>query len=603
VRCFGAFEVSAGGSAVAGLELRDSGRLIAFLSLRAGRMTPTIPIAEALWPDTGSLDSLHQSVRQCRLALGPDSFRLESKKGFLRLELAEAEADIVAFDRAIARGDQDSLGQAIDLHTAPLLEMWDDPWVRAERQKRRDQHLSALRSVAAASRESGDHAHAAFLLRRYLQVRRSEEWVWRELMSSLVAAGERLEALRLYEQARESLFKRMEPPVEMTRLAQQLRGDSASSNRQAAGGSEPYSASADQSLELGVPSGRGTEPESRDCPEPGEGVRSPQPETVYLVRPVDQRLSDAVSRLESVILVQGPAQSGKTSILARGLEQARQAGAGVAQIDLRKLGTEELESARSFYLALGYSLAEQLGVDELDPDTWNARRSPNANFESYVRRTVLAGLARPVVLGLDEVDRLFGRPFGMDVFALFRAWHNARSLDPAGPWKGLTLMLAYSTEASLFISDLNQSPFNVGVRVTLSDFSQEEVAELNRRLGSPLNSRADLDRYTGIVGGHPGLAHAGLRELASGAITLDDLARTATREDGPFGPHLRRMLSLLLRDATLGRAAKELITSAARPDEETFLRLRAAGVITGDSARTASVRCPLYAEYLEPRLP
>src|SRR4029434_1802258 len=112
---------------------------------------------------------------------------------------------------------------------------------------------------------------------------------------------------------------------------------------------------------------------------------------------------------------------------------------------------------------------------------WNPHLGPSSNFERYLRREALAEAAPPLVWGLDEVDRLSTCDFGSGVFGLFRSWHNKRALDPQGPWQQLTLAIAYATEAHLFITDLNQSPFNVGTRLALEDFNFEQVAELNRR--------------------------------------------------------------------------------------------------------------------------
>src|SRR5208283_2041067 len=103
----------------------------------------------------------------------------------------------------------------------------------------------------------------------------------------------------------------------------------------------------------------------------------------------------------------------------------------------------------------------------------------NANFERYVRREVLGKTAAPLAWGLDEVDRLFVTPFGTEVFGLLRSWHNERALDPTGPWSSLTTAIAYATEARLFITDLNQSPFNIGTRLALEDFTALQAAELN----------------------------------------------------------------------------------------------------------------------------
>src|SRR5207249_4543662 len=126
---------------------------------------------------------------------------------------------------------------------------------------------------------------------------------------------------------------------------------------------------------------------------------------------------------------------------------------------------------------------------------WDEDFSPNQNMESFLRQEVLDKQFGPFVWGLDEVDRLFARSYGSEVFGLLRTWHNRRAAEPAGPWSRFTLALAYATEAHLFISDLNQSPFNVGTRLQLSDFDAVEIAELNERYSTPLRSAQDRERF------------------------------------------------------------------------------------------------------------
>src|SRR5262249_50473 len=53
----------------------------------------------------------------------------------------------------------------------------------------------------------------------------------------------------------------------------------------------------------------------------------------YIVRPADEEFSAAIARGDSIVLVKGARQVGKTSLLARGLQQARQAGAKVVLTD------------------------------------------------------------------------------------------------------------------------------------------------------------------------------------------------------------------------------------------------------------------------------
>ncbi|HEU0176046.1 MAG TPA: serine/threonine-protein kinase [Blastocatellia bacterium] len=322
----------------------------------------------------------------------------------------------------------------------------------------------------------------------------------------------------------------------------------------------------------------------------------------YIVRGTDEEFRVAIARQDSIVLIKGARQVGKTSLLARGLQQARAAGAKVVLTDLQKLNASDLASAEAFYLALADLIADQLGLDVAPDAVWNARRGPSINFERYIRREALGKIATPLVWGLDEVDRLFTCSFGSEVFGLFRSWHNERSLDPAGPWQRLTMAIAYATEAHLFITDMNQSPFNVGTRLTLEDFTCPQLADLNERYGSPLKDEAEVARYYSLVSGHPYLARCGLQEMVVRRRDLAELEAIADREDGPFGDHLRRVIASLEQDPALREVARGILQGQPCPTQESFYRLRSAGLFAGDSARYVRPRCQLYATYLEKRL-
>src|SRR5262249_35209130 len=162
--------------------------------------------------------------------------------------------------------------------------------------------------------------------------------------------------------------------------------------------------------------------------------------------------------------------------------------------------------------------------------------------------------------------------------------------------------IAYSTEAHLFITDLNQSPFNVGTRLVLDDFTPAQVADLNRRYGSPIPDDAGLARYYRLVGGHPYLVRRGLYELATRATSVTALEARASSDEWIFGDHLRRIAALLARDAELCEAARAVLQGRPCPSTGAFHRLRSAGVLTGDAAQSARPRCQLYAAYLAQHL-
>ncbi|WP_318284169.1 AAA-like domain-containing protein [Brasilonema sennae] len=110
------------------------------------------------------------------------------------------------------------------------------------------------------------------------------------------------------------------------------------------------------------------------------------------------------------------------------------------------------------------------------PFGWGIGR---AKGDRYLQRHILKGLGHPLVLAMDEVDRVFDTKFRNDFFGMLRSWHNNRAIYPS--LDKLDLVLVTSTEPYQLIDDLNQSPFNVGQIIELEDFTPEQVAQLNAR--------------------------------------------------------------------------------------------------------------------------
>jgi hypothetical protein len=322
----------------------------------------------------------------------------------------------------------------------------------------------------------------------------------------------------------------------------------------------------------------------------------------YITRPPDGELRSAITKRDSIVLIKGARQMGKTSLLARGMQLAREQGHKAAATDLQKFNAENFKTVDRLYRTMAESIADQLEITANPTNTWDPRRGPNANLERFLRREVLGKLDQPLFWGLDEVDRLFVTPFGSEVFGLIRSWHNERALDPSGPWSKLTIAIAYATEAHLFITDINQSPFNVGTRLALEDFTPAQVEEMNRRYGSPVKSDDEAARFYRLVGGHPYLVRRGLDELAKRKISFDAFEQQAARDEAFYGDHLRRILVLLVRDAELTEVMRGVLQGQPCPSPESFDRLRSAGLVSGHIPEEARPRCRLYAAYLRRHL-
>ena len=318
----------------------------------------------------------------------------------------------------------------------------------------------------------------------------------------------------------------------------------------------------------------------------------------YLERETDRRFAAALEAQESVVLIKGARQVGKTSLLARGLAQARRSGKRVVFTDLQKLNSADLDSLDSLYQTLGNAIADQLDLDVFPSDLWDSQLGPNQNFENFLKHQVIGPLDTSLVWALDEVDRLFTSSFSGELFGLIRAWHNERALDPDGCWGRLTLAISYATEGQLFITDMNLSPFNIGIRLDLEDFTHDQVAELNRRHGSPLASADQVSSFFGFIGGQPYLVRRSLLELAQQPTLWPGFAQFAARDDGIFGDHMRRIVLLVSRNPTLLEALREVLKGRCVPTLESFHRLKSGGVLAGDSMEGGRFRNKLYAGYL-----
>jgi hypothetical protein len=151
-----------------------------------------------------------------------------------------------------------------------------------------------------------------------------------------------------------------------------------------------------------------------------------------------------------------------------------------------------------------------------------------------------------------------------------------------------------------FIEAPDQSPFNVGLRFNLREFSSQQVHLLNAACGAPLIAQ-QVDELRNLVGGHPFLLRRGFYEVSRG-VTLDSLVGRAARDDGPFADHLRRLLMVVhadpaLKESVIGALSGRGVATLAHLD-----RLVRAGIFVGGTLSSARPSCRLYDDYLRTHL-
>jgi hypothetical protein len=329
------------------------------------------------------------------------------------------------------------------------------------------------------------------------------------------------------------------------------------------------------------------------------GGAVPLDSAFYIPRAADAELLTAVDAGESILLVPGPRQVGKTSLLARAADHARNRGARVVQTDFQQLNASQLRDEERFYRGLAGTVARQCKFAYDFGAEWDEFLAPNENLNYFIEALV-GDADTPLVWCLDEADKMFPAPFASDFFGLVRSWHNARASRPDGPWRRLTILIAYATEARLFIRDLNQSPFNVGRKLELADFTLDQFQILNARYGDPLTP-PECGAVHALLAGQPFLSRRALDVVATGRNTPASLLADARRDDGPFADHLQRLLLGVTEIPAVTAFVRAALagTATVAGDTPAYDRLHSAGVLRQARDGSLEFRCPLYRQFLE----
>ncbi len=605
INLLGGLRVDCGDQVLSRFRTHKTAMLLARLAFHHPRPQHRELLVELLWPDDPpdagrrSLSTALWSLRHDLETLGLNGEDvISSDRATISLRPESVQIDLREFEEALREAQRCGnpadraawLSCAADLYRGELLLGYAEDWIYPEQTRLEVLHGECLLALVDAWEGAGDPHQAREAAVQAVRVSPLSEEACYRLMRLYAATGQPAAALQLYRELERKL--REELDTRPSPLLQQLARELTAAPR-------PQLSAPAVSATVTAPS-----------PNPIQGDELPLESTgampvnsmFYVERPVDGAFHQAVIRRESTLLLTGPRQTGKTSLLARGLRTARDHGCLTLLTDFQALNPAQLNDAGSFTRALAESLAD---LDEVTADpreSWSESRSSAFNLRRFLHRQVLGSLDRPLVWAMDEVDRLFLCPFAAEIFGLFRSWHNERAADPASPWNRLTLVLAYATEAHLFVSDLSQSPFNIGIRFELADFTGQQVEDLNRRYGSPLGDERSLARFQGLVGGHPFMVRRGLQEMVRQGITPAELEQMAGQDGGIFRDHLRRLVHGLAGDSALLAAVRGLLSGTPPPDEA-FYRLRSAGVLKGEEPGSAEFRCGLYRLYLRKHLP
>jgi hypothetical protein len=252
---------------------------------------------------------------------------------------------------------------------------------------------------------------------------------------------------------------------------------------------------------------------------------------------------------------------GKTFLVTRVLTQLATQGYRTASVSLNLAdSSKHFTNLDKFLRWLCINLTHELHLPNQLDEYWDEDyMGSKVSCTTYFENHLLANANTPLILCFDDVDLLFPHPeVYEDFFGLLRSWYEkARSRQR---WKKLRLIIVHSTDVFIRLN-INQSPFNVGLPIELSDFTPEQVQtfaqyhelEPDMSLIQPLMQ---------MVGGHPYLLEQAFTHLKNHPeITLEQLLAEAPTEAGIYASHLRENWLHLRSHPELATAFKQVVTA------------------------------------------
>lgn len=321
----------------------------------------------------------------------------------------------------------------------------------------------------------------------------------------------------------------------------------------------------------------------------------------YIERePIESDCYETAVRRGSLIRIKAPRQMGKTSLLIRVLNHAKEQDFKTVRLNLQTADARALDDLDEFLQWFCCIITEELDLPDQLAQYWKGSRGSVRRCQRYFERYLLSNIESPILLGLDEVDQVFEHPeIATDFFGMLRVWHEEGKSDPT--WAKLHLVIVHSKEVYVPLS-INRSPFNVGLPVELRELKHNEIVELVARHQLQLSDQA-LEQLVTLVGGHPYLLRVALNQLVRDRTTLENLLIEAPTEGGLYNDHLRRHLLNLEADPALVHAFQQVIEAdfPVQVGSTEAFKLSSMGLVKYQGNSVVPL-CDLYRQYFRTRL-
>jgi diguanylate cyclase (GGDEF)-like protein len=331
--------------------------------------------------------------------------------------------------------------------------------------------------------------------------------------------------------------------------------------------------------------------------------------------PAEARACAEISKPGSLIRIKAPRKMGKSSLMLRIIHAAVDRGYRTVTVDFQQADEAIFATLDKFLRWLCVNVARQLKLEPNLDEFWDEDMGSKVSCSLYFENYLLEQIDSPLVLVLNEVNRVFERAnIAQEFLPLLRFWYEqARQSET---WEKLRIAVIHSTEIYIALS-LNQSPFNVGLPIKLSEFSAEQVQDLARRHGLNWSDSYPVEQLMQMVGGHPYLVHLALYHLAIlqqnrlsvgenefgeelGRAELEQLLKAAPTQSGIYSDYLRNQSIAIQQQPELAWAFQQVlhVKNSIHLEPLMAYQLDSMGLVKLEG-NNCSLSCELYRLYFK----
>ena len=284
----------------------------------------------------------------------------------------------------------------------------------------------------------------------------------------------------------------------------------------------------------------------------------------YVPRKADAELLDYCLKGEYVYVL-CPRQVGKSSLMYKTAKQLNKKKVNTAIVDLGSIGGGAKIEENHWYHDIFSEIVDTLNL-KIDLDLWwdnNKSSSTAYKLTRFFNDVVLNEIKGQIVIFIDEIDTTLRLKFVDDFFIAIRSFFNARVTKPE--LRRLSFVLIGTATPTDFIKEPSRTPFNIGQRVDLADFSFSEALPLSAGLAKSKEHASEILEWVfEWTNGHPYLTQkicamlSQLRESKT-AITKDKVSKIVqTAFGGMQDGNLQFVRTMLLVRAKDSRGVMKL---------------------------------------------